>query len=117
MTTKAYNPAYGLVVTLSELAGRRLKAAEVVAALGLSTSAYYSQREEGRLLSADNLLRLAAALDINPLELLLRYGLLSRREFTAYALEHGWSPPPSDLDAHDGTRKYPLRSRHDAPPL
>lgn len=118
MTTKAYDPAYGLVATLSELAGRRLKAAEVVAALGLSTSAYYSQREEGRLLSADNLLKLAAALDVNPLELLLRYGLLGRREFASYALAHGWTPPPADIDGdHDGAGRYPLRSRRDAPPL
>ena len=118
VTKQAYDPAYGLVATVSELSGRRLRTSEVVAALGLSNSAYYSQREEGRLLSADNLLKLAAALDINPVELLLRYGLITGQQFSGYALSHGWRPPSSDADAEPaGGQKYPLRSRYDAPPI
>ena len=118
MTKQSYDPAYGLVATLSELSGRRLRASEVVAALGLSNSAYYSQREEGRLLSADNLLKLADALDINPVELLLRYGLITGRQFSGYALSRGWQQPSTDDDAEPrGGQKYPLRSRYDAPPL
>jgi len=118
VTKQSYDPAYGLVATLSELSGRRLRASEVVAALGLSNSAYYSQREEGRLLSADNLLKLADALDINPVELLLRYGLITGRQFSGYALSRGWRPPSTDDDdAPRGGQKYPLRSRYDAPPI
>ena len=89
MTNDSYDPAYGLVATVSELSGRRLRASDIVSALGLSNSAYYSQREEGRLLSADNLLKLSAALDINPLQLLVRYGLITRGQLSTYALSHG----------------------------
>ena len=118
MTNDSYDPAYGLVATVSELSGRRLRASDIVSALGLSNSAYYSQREEGRLLSADNLLKLAAALDINPVELLVRYGLITRRALSTYALSHGWRPPPAEADDEPaGPRKYPLRSRYDAPPI
>ena len=118
MTNDSYDPAYGLVATVSELSGRRLRASDIVSALGLSNSAYYSQREEGRLLSADNLLKLADALDINPVELLLRYGLITGRQFNGYALSRGWRPPSTDDDdAPRGGQKYPLRSRYDAPPI
>lgn len=110
--TVAYNRGYGLVATASELAGRRLKTSDVVEALGLSNSAYYAQREDGRLLSADNLLKLAESLDINPVELLLHYDLISTKQVAAYALAHGWSRRSDD----DGSR-YPLNSRSDAPPI
>lgn len=33
VTKQSYDPAYGLVATLSELSGRRLRASEVVAAV------------------------------------------------------------------------------------
>jgi len=118
VTKDSYDPAYGLVATASELSGRRLRASDIVSALGLSNSAYYSQREEGRLLSADNLLKLSAALDINPVELLVRYGLITRRALSTYALSHGWRPPAAEVDDEPaGPHKYPLRSRYDAPPI
>lgn len=63
---------------LSYLVGRQLRANEIITALGVSRSAYYVQREEGRLVTADNLLRLAAALNLNPVDLLLRYSMVSR---------------------------------------
>ena len=110
----AYNRGYGLVATVSELAGRRLKSSDVVEALGLSTSAYYAQREDGRLLSADNLLKLAGSLDINPLELLLHYDLITPRQVSAYAMAHGWAPPDDETETRS---RFPLRSRPDAPPI
>lgn len=69
-----------LGTVLSYLVGRQLRPAEIVEALGVSRSAYYLAREEGRLVTADNLLRLGAALGLNRIDLLLRYGLVSRGE-------------------------------------
>ena len=52
-----------LGTVLSHLVGRQVRSSEIIAALGVSRSAYYVQREAGRLVTADNLLRLAAALE------------------------------------------------------
>ncbi len=61
------------------MTGRRVRIGEIIAALNVGRSTYYEQRDAGRLISADNLLRLAAELKVNPVELLLRCGLVSRR--------------------------------------
>jgi DNA-binding Xre family transcriptional regulator len=102
-----------LSVVLSYLIGRKLPTAEIVSALGLSRSAYYLQRDEGRLITADNLLRLAAALDINPVDLLVRYGLVSRDAVTEYLSSAGSAPATSARPA----RKPRLQPRLDLPPL
>ena len=67
-----------LVAVLSSLADRRVRIGEIIDALGVGRSTYYEQRDEGRLLSADNLLRLAGQFDLNPVELLLHCELISR---------------------------------------
>ena len=66
-----------LAKLLSSLADRKVRIGEIITALGVGRSTYYEQRDEGRLLSADNLLRLADHLDLNPVELLLRCELIS----------------------------------------
>jgi DNA-binding Xre family transcriptional regulator len=66
-----------LGVVLSYLVGRQLRAAEIIEALGISRSAYYAARDEGRLVTADHIVRLGNALGLNPVDLLVRFGLLS----------------------------------------
>lgn len=73
-----------LGTVLSYLVGRQLRANEIIAALGMSRSAYYVQRDGGRLVTVDNLLRLAAALNLNPIDLLLRYSMVSRESVLEY---------------------------------
>ena len=74
-----------LGTVLSYLIGRQLRPGEIFEALGISRSAYYLAREEGRLVTADNLLRLGAALGLNRIDLLLRYGLVNEAELTVCA--------------------------------
>lgn len=100
---------------LSYLVGRQLRTNEIVGALGVSRSAYYLARDEGRLISADNLIRLAAALGINAVDLLVRYGLLSTDAVLDYA---------DDLTAAAAAARTPrltrprrLEPRPDAPPI
>ena len=102
-----------LSVVLSYLLGRQLRTAEIVSALELSRSAYYLQRDEGRLITADNLLRLAAALDINPVDLLVRYGLVDREAVTEYSATQNGAPAPPTRPA----RKPRLQPRLDLPPI
>lgn len=102
-----------LSVVLSYLIGRQLRTAEIVSALGLSRSAYYLQRDEGRLITADNLLRLAAALDINPVDLLVRYGLVDREAVTEYSATQNGAPAPPTKQA----KKSRLQPRLDLPPI
>lgn len=107
-----------LAPVLSRILGRRVRTKDVIAALGLSSSAYYLQRDENRLISADNLLKLAKELDVNPVRLLTRYGLISQFSVVEYAQELGMVQPPNPtrgrgLIASD----EPLRVRLDAPPL
>ncbi len=100
-------------MVLSYLIGRQLRTAEIVSALGLSRSAYYLQRDEGRLITADNLLRLAAALDINPVDLLVRYGLVDREAVTEYSAMQNGAPAPPTKQA----KKSRLQPRLDLPPI
>ena len=72
---------------LSYILGRPLRAGEIVSALGVSRSAYYLARDEGRLTTANNLIRLASAFGINPIDLLVRYGMVSREAVLDYAAE------------------------------
>lgn len=99
-----------LGAVLSYLVGRQLRAGEIVEALGVSRSAYYLARDEGRLVTADNLIRLAAALGLNPIDLMLRYGLVSEDAVRECArdLEPAVTKP---------RRTRRLEPRPDAPPI
>ncbi len=72
---------------LSYILGRQLRTGEIVNALGVSRSAYYLARDEGRLTNANNLIRLAKAFGINPVDLLVRYGMISRESVLDYAMD------------------------------
>ena len=106
-----------LSTVLSVLLGRRVKAKEIIRALEMAPSTYYLQREEGRLITADNLLKLADELEVNPVGLLARYGFFSSGSVLEYAAELG-----ADGASPVGTRRLlspgePLQARRDAPPL
>lgn len=84
-----------LGTVLSYLVGRRISPGEIAAALGVSRSTYYGMmRGQGRLASADNLLKLAEALDLNPIDLLVRCGLVSPDAVTDYTESLRTPPPP-----------------------
>lgn len=99
-----------LTGVLSSLTGRQVRIGEIITALGVGRSTYYEQRDEGRLVSADNLLRLADEMDINPVELLLRCGLVSQESVT----ECKTTTAPGAANARR-TRRF--QRRPDAPPL
>jgi hypothetical protein len=67
-------------VVLEYIRGRKLTAAELYDAFGMAKSTYYSQRDAGTLTTADNLIRAARHLGINPVDLLMRYGHLTVEE-------------------------------------
>jgi hypothetical protein len=76
-----------LDAVLGYLVGRRLSTREVCAALELSRSTYYEQRDQGRLITADNLITAARNLHLNPVDLLVRYGLVQASAVVEYAEE------------------------------
>jgi hypothetical protein len=71
-------------VVLPYLVGRPLVATEVYEAFGYRKSAYYKAAREGRLVSADNLIKVARHFGLNPVDLQVRYGLITREEVTEY---------------------------------
>jgi DNA-binding Xre family transcriptional regulator len=100
-----------LGAVLSYLVGRQLRAGEIVEALGVSRSAYYLARDEGRLVTADNLIRLGTALGLNPVDLMVRYGLVSENAVLDCAQD---LEPASTESRRRGSR---LRPRSDVPPV
>ncbi|QWY80868.1 immunity repressor [Mycobacterium phage BaghaKamala] len=82
-----------LAAVLSYLVGRQLKLRELLEALQMSRSRYYNQQEEGRPITADNLIRAARNLDINEVDLLARYNLISDDAIREYA--EGLAPGPA----------------------
>lgn len=108
-----------LGTVLSYLLGRQLSAVEIARALGVSRSAYYSARDEGRLITADNLLRLAAAFGLNPVDLLVRYRLVDEDEVVEYTANRG-EVPAAVVATATATRRAGgrrLRPRLDLPPV
>jgi hypothetical protein len=89
---------------LSYLVGRPVRTVELAKALGVARSSFYVARDEGRLITADNLLRLADVYGLNPVDLLVRYGLVSHDAAVEYA--RGVGPDATGL-----------RPRMDLPPL
>jgi hypothetical protein len=71
-------------VVLPYLVGRPLAATEVYEAFGYRKSTYYKAVREGRLVTADNLIRAAKYLKLNPIDLLVRFGLIQLDTVTDY---------------------------------
>ncbi|MDI3315150.1 MAG: hypothetical protein QJR12_13035 [Mycobacterium sp.] len=71
-------------VVLPYLVGRPLAATEVYQAFGYRKSAYYKAVREGRLITADNLIRAAEYFGLNPVDLQVRYGLIPHRAVIDY---------------------------------
>lgn len=71
-------------VVLPYLVGRPLPATEVYEAFGYRKSAYYKAANEGRLITADNLIRVSKHFGLNAVDLLVRYGLITPGAVAAY---------------------------------
>ena len=99
-----------LGTVLSYLVGRPVRTVELAKALGVARSSYYAARDDERLITADNLLRLAGVFGLNPVDLLVRYGLVSHDAAVEYARDA--STPPAKSGTHDPAG---LRPRHRSP--
>lgn len=113
--TRSESRSADLAGALSALTGRNIRIGEVISALDVGRSTYYEQRDTGRLISADNVIRLAAAMDLNPVELLLHCGLITSHAVVDCAAKF-------KLDAANPasartTRKPRFQRRLDAPPI
>lgn len=86
-----------LAAVLGYLVGRPLKLREILEALQMSRSRYYVQMEEGRLASADNLVRAANNLGINEVDLLARFNVIRDEAVLEYAeaLQAGGAAHPT----------------------
>jgi hypothetical protein len=116
-----------LAVVLSYLTGRKLALEEVLAAVEMSRSTYYDRQAKGTLTGTDTLLTASRNLDLNPVDLLVRYGRITPSDVTDY-LEG--SEPAFGGATLQATRTSPairksrvresishLQPRTDAPPL
>jgi plasmid maintenance system antidote protein VapI len=99
MDDSAKDPA----VVLPYLVGRPLAATEVYEAFGYRKSAYYKAAHEGRLITADNLIRAAKYFGLNPIDLQVRYGLIEPESVAEYV-----ESEPSPLRLRD-LRRDPSR--------
>lgn len=63
-------------MVLAYLVGRPLTTPEIYTAFGMKRSAYFKARREGRLVTANNLLRAARHFGLDGVDLLMRYGLI-----------------------------------------
>lgn len=90
---RAKDPA----VVLPYLVGKPLPATEVHEAFGYRRSAYYKAAREGRLITADNLIKAAKYFQLNPLELLIRYGLIDQESVAQYVESQRALPRLRDL--------------------
>src|SRR6201996_62772 len=84
-------------VVLPYLVGRPLAATEVYEDVGYRKSAYYKAVREGRLVTADNLIRAGKYLGLNPIDLLVRFGLIQVEAVTDYVASVRALPRLRDL--------------------
>ena len=96
-------------VVLPYLVGRPLPATEVYEAFGYRKSAYYKAAHEGRLVTADNLIRVSKHFGLNAVDLLVRYGLITHESVVSYieSVESG-SALPKLADLQAVTNRPPL---------
>lgn len=87
---------------LPYLVGRPLAATEVYEAFGYRKSAYYKAVREGRLVTADSLLKAAKYLRLNPIDLLVRFGLIQHETVTEYLASTRAMPKLRDLRPDPG---------------
>ena len=80
MDDREKNPA----VVLPYLVGRPLAATEVYEAFGYRKSTYYKAARERRLISADNLIKVANYFGLNPVDLQIRFGLIQPEAVIEY---------------------------------
>jgi len=98
---------------------------EILDALEMSRSTYYLQRDEGRLITADNLIRVARNLGLNEIDLLVRYELVTIESAAEYVDTLGYPPMASRRRATtaataraDIARRRPRKApRRDKPAL
>lgn len=96
-------------VVLPYLVGRPLPATEVYEAFGYRKSAYYKASHEGRLITADNLIRVAQHFGLNPVDLLVRYALITPDAVAAYVDSAAEKPAvPRLADLHPIASHPPL---------
>lgn len=103
-----------LGTVVSYLVGRPVRTVEIIDAIGVSRSGYYLSREAGRLVTADHLLKIADAFRLNPVDLLVRFGLLNPNSAIEYVANLEALASTEEAKA---TRARRLRRRPDAPPL
>jgi transcriptional regulator with XRE-family HTH domain len=121
-----------LGLVLSYLTGRKLTLDEVLAAVGMSRSTYYDRQGRGTLTTTDTLLHAARNLDLNPVDLLIRYGRIAPTDVADYlegeeerpfGLRTATSPTPANPPERPRRRRRrrsalsALTPRPDAPPL
>ncbi|APD18210.1 immunity repressor [Mycobacterium phage Hammy] len=97
-----------LSAVLGYLVGRPLKLREILEALQMSRSRYYLQLEEGRLITCDNLVRAANNLQINEIDLLVRFGLIDEQAVFDYTDQQRGEAASPEPDAPAAT---PRRGR------
>ncbi len=90
-------------MVLPYLVGRPLVATEVYEAFGYRKSAYYKAAHEGRLVSANNLIKVAKYFGLNPIDLQVRFGLIEPESVTEYVESKNRTTRLADLHA-DGSR-------------
>ncbi|HET9875816.1 MAG TPA: hypothetical protein VFQ37_08615 [Mycobacterium sp.] len=98
-------------VVLPYLVGRPLAATEVYEAFGYRKSAYYKAAHEGRLITADNLISVANYFGLNPVDLQVRYGLITPEAVANYleSAEVEAEPGlPKLRDLHPDVTKPPI---------
>lgn len=74
-----------LHTVIAYLVGDRIKVEDLYRALDVSKSTYHERESKGTLLTADNLVTVARAFGINPIELLTRFRLVGPEEVAELA--------------------------------
>jgi hypothetical protein len=78
-----------LDAVLGGILGRRVTIMdELVPALGVPYTTYKSQKDEGRLITAESLIRVARYFGVNEIDLLLRYRVISPEALEEHVQQH-----------------------------
>lgn len=107
----------GLQAVIGYLLDRAVPATEIYGALGIARNTYHGRSEEDSFPNAEECRLVAEAFELNPLDLMIRFGLIEDRHLRSYFAPLATKSTTTAATSDRLERLVELSRRTDVPPV